>query len=236
MTGTPTATGAVPQGVRQRHPRRAPPGRRPHRAANPWFALSYATTGLNVLGVQINVGQSVTRREALRMYTRGRLVPEQGGRDRLDRDGQARRPRRPRQGLHHRDRRGVPPHAAGAHGRRRPHRPRRRRRALRREEERWRKSKAPRSPRRDSPERSFSRQALPRARPCPSEAAAPPSPRRSRRARPIRRLAATRRSSSTTARSGRWTPKTASSRASSPERALRRGRQGRPRGTAARST
>jgi len=37
----------------------------------PWFALSYATTGLNVAGQQINVGQSVTRLEALRMMTRG---------------------------------------------------------------------------------------------------------------------------------------------------------------------
>jgi predicted amidohydrolase YtcJ len=38
---------------------------------NPWFALSYATTGLNVAGVQINAGQQVTRHEALRMMTRG---------------------------------------------------------------------------------------------------------------------------------------------------------------------
>jgi len=38
---------------------------------NPWFALSYASTGLNVAGAQINVGQSVTRHEALRMMTRG---------------------------------------------------------------------------------------------------------------------------------------------------------------------
>jgi predicted amidohydrolase YtcJ len=38
---------------------------------NPWFALHYATTGLNVLGQQINPGQQITRQEALRGYTRG---------------------------------------------------------------------------------------------------------------------------------------------------------------------
>ncbi len=37
---------------------------------NPWFALHYATTGLNVLGQQINPGQQITRRQALRAYTR----------------------------------------------------------------------------------------------------------------------------------------------------------------------
>ncbi len=39
-------------------------------AHNPWFALHYATTGLNVTGVQINPGQQITRAEALRAYTR----------------------------------------------------------------------------------------------------------------------------------------------------------------------
>jgi predicted amidohydrolase YtcJ len=37
---------------------------------NPWFALHYATTGLNVLGQQINPGQQITRQEALYAYTR----------------------------------------------------------------------------------------------------------------------------------------------------------------------
>lgn len=37
---------------------------------NPWFALHYATTGLNVLGEQINPGQQITRKQALRAYTR----------------------------------------------------------------------------------------------------------------------------------------------------------------------
>jgi hypothetical protein len=37
---------------------------------NPWFALHYATTGLNVFGEQINEGQQLTRQEALRAYTR----------------------------------------------------------------------------------------------------------------------------------------------------------------------
>jgi len=36
---------------------------------NPWFALHYATTGLNVLGQQINPGQQITRYQALYAYT-----------------------------------------------------------------------------------------------------------------------------------------------------------------------
>jgi len=38
---------------------------------NPWFALHYASTGLNVLGQQINTGQQITRQQALHAYTRG---------------------------------------------------------------------------------------------------------------------------------------------------------------------
>jgi len=38
---------------------------------NPWFAMHYATTGLNVLGQQINPGQQISREQALHMYTRG---------------------------------------------------------------------------------------------------------------------------------------------------------------------
>ena len=38
---------------------------------NPWFAMHYATTGLNVLGQQINPGQQISRQEALHAYTRG---------------------------------------------------------------------------------------------------------------------------------------------------------------------
>ena len=37
---------------------------------NPWFAMHYATTGLNVLGQQINAGQQITRQQALHGYTR----------------------------------------------------------------------------------------------------------------------------------------------------------------------
>jgi predicted amidohydrolase YtcJ len=37
---------------------------------NPWFAMHYATTGLNVLGQQINPGQQITRQQALYAYTR----------------------------------------------------------------------------------------------------------------------------------------------------------------------
>jgi predicted amidohydrolase YtcJ len=38
---------------------------------NPWFALHYATTGLNVVGTQINAGQQISRQQALYLYTRG---------------------------------------------------------------------------------------------------------------------------------------------------------------------
>jgi hypothetical protein len=38
---------------------------------NAWFAMHYATTGLNVLGQQINPGQQITRQQALHAYTRG---------------------------------------------------------------------------------------------------------------------------------------------------------------------
>jgi hypothetical protein len=38
---------------------------------NPWFALYYATTGLNAAGNQINPGHQLTRQEAIRAFTRG---------------------------------------------------------------------------------------------------------------------------------------------------------------------
>jgi predicted amidohydrolase YtcJ len=38
---------------------------------NPWYALHYATTGLNYNGLQINPGQQITRQQALHAYTRG---------------------------------------------------------------------------------------------------------------------------------------------------------------------
>jgi predicted amidohydrolase YtcJ len=38
---------------------------------NPWYALHYATTGLNVFGVQINRDQQISRQDALHAYTRG---------------------------------------------------------------------------------------------------------------------------------------------------------------------
>ena len=38
---------------------------------NPWFALHYATTGLNVRGTLINAGQQISRQQALYLYTRG---------------------------------------------------------------------------------------------------------------------------------------------------------------------
>jgi len=39
-------------------------------ALNPWLMLYYMTTGRNSSGVLINVGQTLTRQEALRLYTR----------------------------------------------------------------------------------------------------------------------------------------------------------------------
>ena len=38
---------------------------------NPFFALHYAITGLNVAGLDIDAGQRLTRQEALSAYTRG---------------------------------------------------------------------------------------------------------------------------------------------------------------------
>lgn len=38
---------------------------------NPWFALHYATTGLNWFGEQINPDQQISRQQALHAYTRG---------------------------------------------------------------------------------------------------------------------------------------------------------------------
>lgn len=37
---------------------------------NPWFGIYYATTGRNALGAEINVGQQITRDEAVRLYTK----------------------------------------------------------------------------------------------------------------------------------------------------------------------
>lgn len=37
---------------------------------NPWFGIYYATTGRNALGNLINVGQQISRQEAVRLYTR----------------------------------------------------------------------------------------------------------------------------------------------------------------------
>ena len=55
---------------RERHPGRPARGRRAHRAAQPLVRVHYATTGLNVLGQQINPGQQISRQEALYAYTR----------------------------------------------------------------------------------------------------------------------------------------------------------------------
>ena len=70
-TGTPTANGSpfrmvsesgIQNGIHMDGVHIAP--------LTPWFALYYATTGVNALGVLINDGQQISRREALRLYTR----------------------------------------------------------------------------------------------------------------------------------------------------------------------
>jgi len=38
---------------------------------NPWYALHYATTGVNQNGVVINAGHQISRQQALHLYTRG---------------------------------------------------------------------------------------------------------------------------------------------------------------------
>jgi predicted amidohydrolase YtcJ len=38
---------------------------------NPFYAMHYASTGLNVFGQQVNPGQQISRQQALHMYTRG---------------------------------------------------------------------------------------------------------------------------------------------------------------------
>jgi predicted amidohydrolase YtcJ len=37
---------------------------------SPWFGIYYASTGKNALGQVVNVGQQITRQEAMRLYTR----------------------------------------------------------------------------------------------------------------------------------------------------------------------
>jgi predicted amidohydrolase YtcJ len=70
-TGTPTANGSpfrlvvdngIKAGIHMDGVHIAP--------LTPWFAIYYATTGVNALGVLINDGQQITRQEALRLYTR----------------------------------------------------------------------------------------------------------------------------------------------------------------------
>ena len=98
---------------------------------NPWLHMYYATTGLNARHVQINPNQQITREEVLRLYTasNGWFLRKEDDLGSIE-DGQARRPRRPEQGLLHGSRRGPEEDPLGAdrHGRR--DRPRRRHRHL----------------------------------------------------------------------------------------------------------
>ncbi len=94
---------------------------------NPFFALHYAITGLNVAGVDINAGQRLTRQEALYAYTRGSSWY-------LNRENelgsiearQVRRPGRARQGLLQGERRRGAPDPPDPHRRQRRDRARHR--------------------------------------------------------------------------------------------------------------
>jgi predicted amidohydrolase YtcJ len=71
ITGTPTSNGAQFRLILD-HPIKAGiHGDGVHIAPlNPWGHIHYATTGVSALGVQINPGQSISRLEAVRTFTR----------------------------------------------------------------------------------------------------------------------------------------------------------------------
>ena len=92
---------------------------------NPWPHIAYAVTGVNSFGAPVNGNQQLTRAEALRTFTREqRLVPADGGQDRVDRDRQAGRPGGARSRLLHRAGRRHQEGAVGADRRGRPRRAR----------------------------------------------------------------------------------------------------------------
>ena len=71
VTGTPTNSGAPFRLIVDNGIKAGIHGDGVHIAPlNPWPHIHYATTGVNALGQQINPGQSITRMEALRLFTR----------------------------------------------------------------------------------------------------------------------------------------------------------------------
>ncbi len=71
VTGTPTNSGAPFRLIVDNGIKAGIHGDGVHIAPlNPWPHIHYATTGVNALGQQINPGQSITRLEALRLFTR----------------------------------------------------------------------------------------------------------------------------------------------------------------------
>ena len=71
ITGTPTSNGAQFRLIVDHAIKAGIHGDGVHIAPlNPWPHIHYATTGVNALGVQINPGQSISRLEAVRTFTR----------------------------------------------------------------------------------------------------------------------------------------------------------------------
>ena len=71
VTGTATSNGAQFRTILDNGIKAGIHGDGVHIAPlNPWGHIHYATTGVNALGQQINPGESITRMEALRLFTR----------------------------------------------------------------------------------------------------------------------------------------------------------------------
>jgi predicted amidohydrolase YtcJ len=71
ITGTPTSNGAQFRKIVDNGIKAGIHGDGVHISTlTPWPHVLYASTGFNALGVQINPGESITRREALRLFTR----------------------------------------------------------------------------------------------------------------------------------------------------------------------
>jgi predicted amidohydrolase YtcJ len=71
IQGTPTSGGAPFRTILDSGIKAALEGDGVHISTlNPWPHVQYAVTGVNALGQQINPGQSITRQEAVRAFTR----------------------------------------------------------------------------------------------------------------------------------------------------------------------
>jgi predicted amidohydrolase YtcJ len=72
ITGTPTDNGAPFRTILDNGIQAGIEGDGVHISTlNPWHHIHYATTGLNALGQLINDGEQISRRDALRLFTRG---------------------------------------------------------------------------------------------------------------------------------------------------------------------